>query len=376
MPKHIEIDFAENWREIIMNIIFLIGQLRYSGAENVLRCITPQIARAGNNVEILVRATGYENETLPDVKIKFCGAEGNAIQRRFGRNKKIREEINNFKADAVIGFGFPMNFDAVAASIGTSAKSIICERMDPYTCSHNRKFELQKNIYYRFADGYVVQTPLIQMFYKQHYAGKKKIAIIPNPVREGFFSVQKRNATEDYLITVGRLDDQQKNQSMLINAFSKVANKYPELKLYIAGEGPDRKKYEELIEALGLQRRVKLLGNVSDPTSVVRDSALFLLTSNHEGMPNALIEAMAQGKPCISTKCSGGGAEYLINDGENGILIDCNDVEACALAIDSLMSDESKRRMFGEKAFEVNQMLNLEAITNRWISYLSDICRK
>ena len=94
------------------------------------------------------------------------------------------------------------------------------------------------------------------------------------------------------------------------------------------------------------------------------------------GMPNALIEAMAQGKPCISTKCSGGGAEYLIHDGENGILIDCNDVEACARSIDLLMSDESKRNSLGEKAFEVNRMLNVEVITNRWIDYISEICRK
>ena len=162
-----------------MNIIFLIGQLRYSGAENVLRCIATEIAHAGHNVEIMVRAEGYENETLPDVTIKYCGAKGNALQRRLGRNKKIRNEINDFKADVVIGFGFPMNFDAVAASIGTSAKSIICERMDPYTCSENKQFELQKKIYYKFADGYVVQTPSIQKFYREHYAGKKKVA--PSP---------------------------------------------------------------------------------------------------------------------------------------------------------------------------------------------------
>ena len=359
-----------------MNIIFLIGQLRYSGAENVLRCIATEIAHAGHNVEIMVRAEGYENETLPDVTIKYCGAKGNALQRRLGRNKKIRNEINDFKADVVIGFGFPMNFDAVAASIGTSAKSIICERMDPYTCSENKQFELQKKIYYKFADGYVVQTPSIQEFYREHSAGKKKVAVIPNPVRQGFSSIPKRNTTEDYLVTVGRLDDEQKNQSMLIIAFSTVENKYPQLKLYIAGEGPDREKYEKLIETLGLHKKVTMLGNVSDPTSVVRDSTLFILTSNHEGMPNALIEAMAQGKPCISTKCSGGGAEYLIHDGENGILIDCDDVEACALSIDLLMSDESKRNSLGEKAFEVNRMLNLEAITNRWIDYISEICRK
>ena len=359
-----------------MNIIFLIGQLRYSGAENVLRCIATEIAHAGHNVEILVRAEGYENETLPDVTIKYCGAKGNALQRRFERYKRIRKEINDFKADAVIGFGFPMNFDAVAASIGTSANSIICERMDPYTCSKNKLFELQKKIYYKFADGYVVQTPSIQKFYKEYYAGKKKVAVIPNPVRQSFSSISKRNTTEDYLVTVGRLDDGQKNQSMLIKAFSKVENKYPQLKLYIAGEGPDREKYEKLIETLGLQKKVTLLGNVSDPTSVVKDSTLFIMTSNHEGMPNALIEAMAQGKPCISTKCSGGGAEYLIHDGENGILIDCDDVEACARSIDLLMSDESKRNSLGEKAFEVNRVLNLGAITNRWIDYISEICRK
>ena len=74
-----------------MNIIFLIGQLRYSGAENVLRCIATEIAHAGHNVEIMVRAEGYENETLPGVTIKYCGAKGNALQRRLGRNKKNKK---------------------------------------------------------------------------------------------------------------------------------------------------------------------------------------------------------------------------------------------------------------------------------------------
>lgn len=359
-----------------MKIIFLIGKLRFSGAENVLRSLASEIAKKGHDVEILLREKGFENEELTGVKIGYCGADGNPLQRRVRRKQKIKAEVIRFDADLVVGFGFPFNFDAVMGVRGTRAKSIICERMDPYTCEKNKKFEIQKRFYYLFADGYVVQTPKIQEYYKSHYAAKKEVAVIPNPVRMCDKPSNKKSVHEKYLVTVGRLDDAQKNQSMLIRAFAQVCTDFPDLKLKIAGAGPDQQKYQGLIKNLELEGRVELLGNVSDPTEVIRNAEIFLLTSNHEGMPNALIEAMAQGKACISTRCSGGGAEYLIVDGKNGILIDCGDTSGCAAAIKDLMLSSKKRAAIEEEALQINHQLSLDSITNRWIEYFTQICRE
>ena len=361
-------------RGIRMNIIFLIGKLRFSGAENVLRCLATEIAKRGHKVEILLRDNEVNNEELPGVRIAYCGADGNPIQRRLGRKRNIRIEVNRFKADLVVGFGFPMNFDAVMGVRGTGAKSIICERMDPYTCSKNFKFEIQRKLYYRLADGYVVQTPRIQEFYKIHYAAKKNVAVIPNPVRRSAYHIQNSENSEEYLVTVGRLDDAQKNQSMLINAFAQISPKYPKLRLKIAGSGQDQNKYEELIRNLKIESKVDLLGNIPDPMDVIHNAKIFLLTSNHEGMPNALIEAMSQGKACISTRCSGGGAEYLIQNGENGILIDCGDVDGCSVAIETLLNDPGKREVMGKRALSINQKLDVDVITDQWIEYFSEIC--
>jgi glycosyltransferase involved in cell wall biosynthesis len=360
-----------------MNIIFLIGALRFSGAENVLRCIAPSIASKGHNVEIMVMTEGWENEELPGVKITTYGSKGNALQRRIGRCKNIRKEIARFSADLVVGFGFPMNFDAIVGAKGTRAKSLICERMDPYTKIRSLSYRLQKSILYPLANGYAVQTPKIKEYYVNNYSSFKPVSVIPNPVRKTFSEKRVRDeGVEDYLINVARLDDAQKNQTMLIKSFSIVSKSFPNLKLHLAGSGRDLDKYKELVKELGIEDRVVFLGNLEDPTEAVRNSKLFLLSSNHEGMPNALIEAMAQGKACVSTRCSGGGAEYLIQDGENGLLVDIGDTEGFANAIIKLLNDNNLREKIENNALKLNHELSIDVIADEWIRCFEGVIKK
>lgn len=360
-----------------MNIIFLIGALRFSGAENVLRCIAPTISAKGHNVEIMVMTEGWENENIEGVRILTYGALGNPIQRRIRRSKNIRNEIARFSADLVVGFGFPMNFDAILGTKGTKAKCLICERMDPYSKFRSLSYRIQKDLLYPLADGYAVQTPKIKEYYVNNYSSKKTVSVVPNPVRKSFSEKQVRDeGVEDYLINVARLDDAQKNQTMLIEAFNIVSKSFPNLKLHLAGSGRDLDKYKELVKELRLEDRVVFLGNLEDPTEAVRNSKLFLLSSNHEGMPNALIEAMAQGKACVSTRCSGGGAEYLIQDGENGLLVDIGDTEGFASAIERLLNQDDLREKIEENALKINDNLSLDTITDMWIDCFKGVLKK
>ena len=111
-----------------------------------------------------------------------------------------------------------------------------------------------------------------------------------------------------------------KNQKILIEAFSKIEGAYPEYELIIYGEGSLRETLEKQVRDLGIEQKVKLPGNDANVLEKIRDAGIFVLSSNYEGMPNALIEAMALGIPSISTDCPCGGPKTLVQPYINGLL--------------------------------------------------------
>ena len=127
--------------------------------------------------------------------------------------------------------------------------------------------------------------------------------------------------------------------------FQKVKDKFPEYKLVIYGDGPLKDKLQNKIEAVGGENNIILAGRVNQIIDKIYDASLFVLSSNFEGMPNALLEAMSLGLPCISTDCPVGGPREIIVNNENGVLVKLNNADDMANAIDKILSD----REFAEK---------------------------
>ena len=163
----------------------------------------------------------------------------------------------------------------------------------------------------------------------------------------------------------------QKNQKMLIEAFSKIHSNYPEYQLVIYGEGKLRHQLQEQIDLLGLQERISLPGSRSDVLEQIKDASLFVLPSDFEGMPNVLIEAMALGLPCISTDCPCGGPRELIQNGVNGILISVGDVEALACEMSKVLDDSEMSALLGKNAVQIREKLNMEKIGKEWLTFFS-----
>lgn len=132
------------------------------------------------------------------------------------------------------------------------------------------------------------------------------------------------------ILSAGRLT-QQKGYPTLISAFAIVQKKH-KARLVILGDGEDREKLEKLVEKLGLTKEVDLPGFVKNPYKFMKRAAVFVLSSLWEGLPTALIEAMALGCPVISTNCPSGPAEIL-EGGKWGLLIPVGDVDGLAKAI-------------------------------------------
>ena len=140
------------------------------------------------------------------------------------------------------------------------------------------------------------------------------------------------------IATAGRLIEQ-KNQKILVSAMAQVHKTYPDVKCRIYGEGGLRTALQSQIDELGLQDVVTLEGNVKDIHARLSQCGIFALTSNFEGLSNALIEAMQVGLACITTDYPG--ARELITDGENGLAVPMNDADALAKAIIKLIENNN-----------------------------------
>ena len=166
---------------------------------------------------------------------------------------------------------------------------------------------------------------------------------------------------------MGRLDEQ-KGFDVLINAFKEVYNRHPEYKLKIFGNGLEKNKLQELINKLGLSENVILCGANQDAIFEVAKSKIYVLSSRYEGMPNALIEAMAAGTACISTDCKFGPSE-LINDGKNGLLIPVDDVRTLSEKILFLIKNDSARENIEKEAMKIRKKLDANTIYKKYYDY-------
>lgn len=155
------------------------------------------------------------------------------------------------------------------------------------------------------------------------------------------FLVERKGSGIPVVVAVGRLAPQ-KDFATLIRAFARVRKRLP-CRLLVLGEGPERGALEALARELGIESDVSLPGFAGNPHAAVRRADLFVLSSLFEGLPNALIEAVALGVPCVSTDCLSGPREILL-DGRGGTLVPVEDPERLAAAIADALEHPDRAR--------------------------------
>lgn len=209
-----------------------------------------------------------------------------------------------------------------------------------------------------------------------------KLISIPNPVDAETIGVRAKEPLPiaidgPFIMSAGRLVPV-KNFAMLIRAFALVGG---DRKLVIAGEGEERTALEQLARDLGVADRVILPGYVANPYPLMAAADIFILSSDSEGYPNALIEGMAVGRPVISTNCNSGPSEILagkrrdavsgITYADYGVLVPVDNADAMAEAIRAL-DDPQRRGDYGAKAAARARSFDVKAIKNRYWDVLRD----
>ena len=224
-----------------------------------------------------------------------------------------------------------------------------------------------RKITYSTADGCVFQTKQAQDYYKNIL--KCESIIIRNPLSKNF-NIKPYNGKRDKKIVCTARLSKEKNQQFLIKTFSKIKDKYKDYRLEIYGEGPTRDNLQKLIDELNINNRVKLMGRKKNIIDCIQDSSIFVLPSNSEGMPNALLEALALGIPSISTDCPIGGPADIIDNNENGILIPMNNQDALISAIEKIITDKKFANKISKNGTAVAESFATEKVCNEWEDYL------
>lgn len=355
-----------------MKYLFVATGMRFGGAERVMSILANEWYSRGEKVRFFLTGTPAESSYPLSEGIKIVSSFQTAQEARFEQTvhiREIRKECLNWKPDVVVSFYNDICALTAIAIRGLNIPLIYSERNDPNKVNQRAVDKLYRKIVENKADKFVFQTEGAKKCYPEKV--QRKSCVILNPMDTTSFPIHDFANEEKEIVSVGRLETQ-KNQLLLIEAFSMIMDQISDFRLIIYGEGKLREKLENFIQQKGLQGRVFLPGAKSGIQDQIKNAALFVLSSDYEGIPNALIEAMAIGLPCVSTDCSPGGARVLIENEKNGLLVPCDDAEKLASAMIKMISDRELAKQCGENAYEIRSRVEASVIANRWLEFIGE----
>ena len=277
------------------------------------------------------------------------------------------------RPDLILSFIGKNNMMAILTAFGLKIPVVISVRGEPLEEYYSRWMRLMAKSLFCLADGVVLQTKRCYSFFPK--AVRKKAVTLRNPVRDAFFRERFEGERDKTIAAVGRVDEN-KNQELLLRAFAKIAGDFPEYRLIIYGEGRKWKEMQQLAGQLGLGERVLWPGNVDNVEELIYKSRVFVLSSNTEGMPNTLIEAMLLGLTVISTDCPCGGPAELISHGVNGLLTPVGDVDKMEEALRAVLSDRQRADKLGREAAKLQTLYKSEAVYKSWERYLLQVMQR
>lgn len=296
-----------------------------------------------------------------------------ALVRNIKGYYKLGRLINDWHADVIISFLNSISVPLLISQWNTKTPIIVSERSDPYfEWKHNKfDFNLRWWLSYKRADLIVYQYHYFEPFFKSQYTNGKTVAI-PNMLYNttNLVPVEKLNDKIQF-VTLASLTEV-KRIDLMINLFAEIHKRYPDTVLNIYGDGPERKKLERQVDDLELSESVFFHGLVTDTFSALRKNDIFLLTSEREGFPNAVIEAMSVGLVPIVFKFHEGISE-IISDNDNGFLVEYGDNSTFIKKSCLLVNNRHLRLKMSEKSSNVNYIYGFNTIYPMWKNLVSKV---
>ncbi len=360
--------------------LFLITGMVMGGAERVMATIANEFAKRGNEVLIVTLKDSSSAYRL-DSRVKIVGTKGN-IQSKYKLIRVLKlilsgikgffyylHYLKTYKPDVVLSFLTYSNLLAVITRLlfVRNVPVVISERADPLKRGNTIK-KICEFIYPK-ADCLVCQSKRVGNYFRK-LDGKANIKIIPNPVNLECVAQTVPEKRRNAIIAVGRLNTQ-KNFILLMEGFQEIKSGYSDYIVEIYGQGPEYNNLNKKIHDLHIENNIFLMSIKNNVMQSVNDAKLFVMTSDYEGFPNALVEAMASGLPVISTDFPTGVAKELIKDGVNGYVVPRNDKKELAKAMVKILSSPELQESMSKENRKIIKHLDTDKIIDKWRAVLN-----
>lgn len=342
------------------NLLIVTTSLYFGGAQKVAYILAASLCETYNVTVAYCFDSGRRHEFPEQCRIRKLpeyARNAGLMEKSLYIGKQIRA-LKDLKLELNIEVSLSLGNIANLINAFSKGKErvICCERSNPER-SWGRMYRLT-HLILRRADFVIFQSETIRQLYGEEI--RRKSRILKNPLVRPQPADRQR---EKKIVTLGRLAPQ-KNHALLIRSFARFHQMYPAYRLYIFGNGELAEPLNDLTASLGLQDCVFLEKNDPAVHERIRDAEMFVLSSDFEGLSNALLECMAMGIACISTRCEG--SRDVIRNGENGLLTGIGDEEGLVRAMCTLAADPQLRQKLERQAMADMQAYDRELVIKDW----------
>jgi len=293
--------------------------------------------------------------------------------------KKLIKTIKNNKEENTVVFSMQSSMVSILVSKFYKTKIVARNSEDPISSTiyaDNYITSLVvfflRFIIYNFADGILTNSYGSRKSLKLFLINKNKIKTIYNPYLLDIKN-KPNNKKKNIILSVGRLV-KQKNFETLIRGFSIFSKDYPNYKLFILGDGPEKEKLKQLINELNCNNKIILKGWIKNTNKYFSTSKLFILTSVYEGLGNVFIDAVNHEVPCIYTNCKSGPNEILLGK-KGGYQIKLKDYKQLAKTIkEAIVNYKSSIAMVKYSKMKINRFLYKD-VCPKYLAYLNKISK-
>lgn len=357
-------------------VLFLVHALGGGGAERVTVNLANHLASSGWPVYLLpLQAGGHRYPVAPGVELdEGAPQHKNKYVRGLHKLRYVHRAIRSFRPDVVVSLGAGFGY-LTFPTLREPFRLVTQIATDPtYLLSQSAATRITYARAFARSEKIVFQTQGAIEYFGDDI--RRKGVIISNPLREGLAHNSAPFSTrEKEVVSFGRLIPQ-KRPDVLISGFARFHSQHPEYHLSIFGEGALENDVRKQIEELGLTDAVTLSGFRDDIHERIRDASLYVLSSDVEGLPNAMLEAMAIGIPSVCTDCAPGGARETIAQFGSGVLVPAGDGEALGEAMSSLVNSPDRADQLIAAGEPIIGQLSGERIYEEWADLIRTAARR
>lgn len=361
-----------------MNISLVTQAFGVGGAQKMMAFVVNTLAPIASKITLILTEDVVEYDFPENVYTMvitpFTRKTGTPLDKILELRhiaKETQKIVKEEKTDVLIGFGAYFATVCVLAARGTECKVIGSERRAPSMMT--KIWQKISRMSYAKCDRVVFQLEGARDFYSN--IPIEMTCIIPNPFISKWGDLPQINQRRKIVCMAAARLEYEKGFDIGILAMKDVVKKHPEYKMEIYGAGDFFKMYGTLITNWGLDNYIEYKGLSKTIIEDIYDTAVFVLPSRSEGIPNMLLETMAAGMPCVAADCPPGGPRMLIDNNKNGIIVPVENPKAMAQAICQIIEDNDFSARIGENAKEVRDRFNPNIIKVKWINAVKDLCR-